>query len=222
MCGRYSLTNTHQLQLRFDLAEPVSIPADPNVAPAQELPVIVEADGQRRVLLMQWGLIPHWSKPFGGDHYTTINARAETVATKPSYRVPFLRQRCLVPANGFYEWQKEGKRSIPYHFHLKQEPHFAFAGLYDTWKDANGTPRCTFAIITTRPNDLVAPIHDRLPVILHRSDEKRWLNPALHEPAVLTALLEPYPAEEMEAYAVSTRINHPACKDPALLLPIAS
>jgi putative SOS response-associated peptidase YedK len=222
MCGRYSLTNTNQLSLRFDVSEPVRVPVDPNVAPSQDLPVIVEADGRRHVETMQWGLIPHWSKPTGGEHYTMINARAETIATKPTYRVPFQRQRCLVPATGFLEWQKEGKRAIPHYFHLPRDPLFAFAGLYDTWKDARGMPHRTFAIITTKPNALVAPIHDRMPVILHHADEDRWLDPDLHDAAVLTPLLEPYPAEEMEAYTVSTRINHPACKDPALLLPIAS
>jgi putative SOS response-associated peptidase YedK len=222
MCGRYSLTNTDQLPLRFDVAEPVPIAADPNVAPSQELPVIVEADGTRQVLLMRWGLIPHWSKGSGGDHYTMINARAETVATKPAYRMPFLRQRCLVPANGFFEWRKDGRRPTPHYIHLKRAPLFAFAGLYDTWLDASGTPHRTFAIVTTRPNGLVAPIHDRMPVILHRVDEGRWLDPDLHDPAVLTPLLKPYPAAEMDAYPVSTRVNNPAIKDPALLLPLAS
>ena len=116
MCGRYSLTNTDQLPLRFDVAEPVSISADPNVAPTQELPVIVESDGTRHVVRMRWGLIPHWSKGSGGEHYTMINARAETVATKPAYRVPFLRRRCLVPANGFFEYGR-----LP-SLHARQQP----------------------------------------------------------------------------------------------------
>lgn len=222
MCGRYTLTNTYQLPLRFDVAEPVQIPVDPNVAPSQELPVIVEADGTRQVLRMRWGLIPRWSKPSGGEHYATINARAETVATKPSYRGPFLRRRCLVPASGFFEWRKDGNRLTPYHIHLTHEPLFAFAGLYDTWKDADGIPHRTFAIITTRPNGLVAPIHDRMPAILQRADEAIWLDPDLHDPAVLTPLLEPYPSADMEAYAVSTRVNNPSVKDPTLLLPLAS
>lgn len=223
MCGRYSLTNTHQFQLRFDISQSLHIPADPNAGPTQELPVVVEADGRRRVLLMQWGLIPSWAAlSGGGEPHAMINARAETVQTKPSFRVPFLRRRCLVPASGFMEWRKEGKRALPYLFHLTSEPLFAFAGLYDIWKDADGTPRRTFAIITTRANDLVAPIHDRMPVILHRGDEEQWLDPEMHNPAALKALLEPYPAAAMEAYAVSPRINHAGCKDPALLLPIAS
>jgi putative SOS response-associated peptidase YedK len=166
---------------------------------------------------MRWGLVPHWNKGPGRERYATINARAETVASKPSYRTPFRRQRCLVPADGFFELRKDAGRRVPYFIHLKREPVIALAGLYDTWEDERGVPHRTFTVITTEANDLVRPIHDRMPVILPREAEAAWLDPDLRDPEALAPLLVPYPAAEMEAYPVSPRVNDPRVKDPALL-----
>jgi putative SOS response-associated peptidase YedK len=218
MCGRYTLTNSQQLALRFDVASVPPVEATFNAAPSTPLPVIVEQDGQRTAQLMRWGLVPHWAKdPHIG--FKMINARAETVAEKPSYRTSLRRQRCLVPARGFYEWRKDGNAKLPYYIHLRDDSLFAFAGLYDTWQD-EGEPLRTFTIITTKPNGLVEPIHDRMPAILHKDEEALWLDPEVQDTGLLTALLRPYPDDEMEAYQVSTRVNSPANNDPTVLAPV--
>lgn len=157
---------------------------------------------------MRWGLVPSWSKdPAIGNKM--INARAETLTEKPSYRKPFQRQRCLVPATGIFEWRKvEGARAkIPMHIALKSKKLFTMAGLWDVWKAPDDRELHSFAIITTAANDLMRPIHERQPLILDRKDWQTWLDPALNDPAKLTPLLTPSPATEMEAYEVSTAVN---------------
>jgi putative SOS response-associated peptidase YedK len=220
MCGRYTLAHPQQLALRFDVEQPVAVDPTYNAAPSEQLPVIVEREGHREARQMQWGLIPSWSKdPQIG--FKMMNARAETVAEKPSYRRPLRRQRCLVPATGFFEWQQTQNGKQPYYFHLRDEDLFAFAGLFDTWRDPQGRPLETYTIITIAANELLAPIHERMPVILPRDAEALWLDPEIEDAELLTALLRPYPAEAMEAYPVSRRVNSVRNNDADLIIAAA-
>lgn len=155
----------------------------------------VNHEGNEAVL-MRWGLIPSWAKdPKIG--YKMINARSESILEKPSFKKPFLSQRCLIPASGFYEWQHLDNKKIPYYFKLKDQDLFAFAGLYDEWKDPEGYPLKTFTIITTEPNEVVAPIHNRMPVILPEKSEDIWLDHTISDPQKLLSLLTPYKNSEM-------------------------
>ena len=212
MCGRFVYySDPGAIQQRFDVIGEVPA-AGPtyNVTPGYVLPVITR-QSPNRASLMKWGLIPFWAKD-PGIGYKTINARAEGIETKPTYRKPIRSQRCLVPANGFYEWQKvaqSGKEvKVPHYIRLLDQEVFAFAGLYDIWRDAEGQETWTFTIITTEPNELMAQIHNRMPVILPREHESAWLDGATALPQVL-AMLKPYPAARMEAYPVSTLVNNP-------------
>ena len=167
---------------------------------------------------MFWGLIPHWAKD-KSISYKTINARAEGIENKPTYKKPFRFQRCLVPATGFYEWTKT-KPAVPYYFQLKDESLFAFAGLYDTWKDPqDGNEIYSYTIITTEPNDVVSPIHHRMPLILSKEDEDFWLDPDVIEPERLLPLLKPYPSSEMKVDRVSTSVNNPKFDSEELIKP---
>jgi putative SOS response-associated peptidase YedK len=218
MCGRYSLVPNENIATRFDIADQ-QLPLLPryNVAPSQAMPVVVR-NSPNRLVEMQWGLIPSWSKE-PRVKFSTINARAETVTTSPVYRGPFQYRRCLVPASGFYEWQKTDQGKQPYCIRVKDDDLFAFAGLYDVWCDAEGQELYSYTIITTTPNDLVAPIHNRMPVILRRDDEDAWLDKAT-DPAQLLSLLVPYPADKMEVYAVSRAVNNPANERAELMQPM--
>ncbi|MCB1056336.1 MAG: SOS response-associated peptidase, partial [Acidobacteria bacterium] len=169
--------------------------------------------------LMRWGLIPHWAKdPSIGNRL--INARAETAAEKPAFRSSFSKRRCLVPADGFYEWQKTGGRKQPFYLQLKEHRPFAFAGLWARWKASEDETVQSFTLLTTTPNEVAAKVHDRMPVILPPESYDRWLDPELHDREALEALLLPYPAEAMEAYPVSTLVNSPQNDDPRCIEPI--
>jgi putative SOS response-associated peptidase YedK len=218
MCGRYAivLAGDGTLQRRFSLEE---LRDDPqprfNAAPTQTLPVVTR-NSPNRVEMMRWGLIPSWAKdPSIGSRM--INARAETVAEKPAFRKPLRSQRCLVPASGFFEWKREGGGKTPHFIHLPGEPLFAFAGLYDVWRDPDGQVVKSYTILTTEPNDLMADIHNRMPVILRREDEGEWLSPENTEPEHLLPLLRPYPASEMATYPVSRMVNSPSNDTPDIL-----
>lgn len=219
MCGRYAivLAGDGTLQRRFSLGELGDDPAPRfNVAPTQTLPVITR-NSPNRVEMMRWGLIPSWAKD-ASIGSKMINARAETVAEKPAFRRALRSQRCLVPATGFYEWKRDGDSKAPHFIHLPGEPLFAFAGLYDVWRDPDGQVMKTYTILTTAPNALMTEIHNRMPVILRREGEDDWLDPANSEPETLLPLLRPYPAEQMAAYPVSRLVNSPANDAPDLLL----
>lgn len=219
MCGRYSLICIDDLGNRFRVHNPmIGARSKFNVAPSSEMPVIVRKENNE-VALMRWGLVPHWTK----DPKTAprpINARAESLAEKPMF-APLLKSgRCLVPASGFYEWKKEGTHKAPFYFHLPDEPLFAFAGLYDTWRGPDDTPLMTYTIITCDANPLLAEVHDRMPVILTRESEERWLS---HDPPSvldLARLLAPYPASAMARVAVSDLVNSPAVDDERVIRPL--
>ncbi|MGI8914984.1 MAG: SOS response-associated peptidase [Chloroflexota bacterium] len=208
MCGRYGITDVQHIGERFQFSLDLdlsNIQPRYNAAPTQLLPVITERDGQRRLEVMPWGLVPSWAKD---RHRPIINARAEGIQDKPTFRTPFQRQRCLVPATHFFEWQTAGTAKQPYLIRPTDQPLFAFAGLYDVHHDPAGGDRYRFAIITTTPNELTAPIHHRMPVILRPEHEGVWL-------AVQTAawerqaLLAPY-AAAMEALPVDRSVNRAA------------
>ena len=219
MCGRYTLTEiSEHLQVRFGF-EDSGIVLEPryNIAPTQIAPVAIERGGSRVLELMRWGLVPSWAKD-ESIGVKTINARAETIAEKPSFKRAYASRRCLVPADGFYEWRKgPGNQKIPVRFVLKDRGPFAFAGLWECKRGESGS-LYTFTIITTQANELVQPVHNRMPVILQPGDEKTWLDPRT-SPGALPALLAPYPASGMEAYDVSTLVNAPANDSPACIEP---
>ena len=228
MCGRYVINNTVGFTERFQLVRPFLPGFRPtfNAAPTQQLPVIItgqdEDTGQRVAEAMRWGLIFPWAKRDGKSVPAPFNARSETVSEKPSFRRLVQRQRCLVPAVGFYEWQKRGGGKQPIFISLADQEPFAFAGLYDWSEDESGERIGSYTILTTRPNELLADIHNRMPVILHREDEEEWLDPDLTEPLALEHLYEPYPALEMQVYEVSPTVNNTRNNGPELIEPLTN
>ncbi len=222
MCGRFTLTvNPDQLQEQFGLSQPPPVELAPrfNIAPSQAVAVV--ANQPERVLdLFQWGLIPAWAKdPKIGNKL--INARAETLAEKPSFRTALKRRRCLVVADGFYEWKKESASKTPMYIQLKDGRPFAFAGLWEVWQPPEGGVVKTCTIITTEPNALLATIHNRMPAILRPQAYDAWLTPGELPTDKAMALLKPYDTAQMKATAVSSRVNSPAVDTPELVLPLA-
>lgn len=208
MCGRYTLTlDMETLQENFPFAiEEIAFVPRYNIAPSQQV-LTYGAEGPRTAGYMRWGLIPFWAKDVNIG-YKMINARAESLATSNAFKNPFRKRRCLVLADGFYEWRKDGASKTPMWIAMKSRKPFGFAGLWDEWTDkATGQPVRSCAIITTEPNDLVASIHNRMPVILPTAAHSLWLDPGIGDPSVLQPLLAPYPAGEMEAYPVSPLVN---------------
>ena len=219
MCGRYSFVGISDVCGRFRVTDPsIGFRSHFNIAPGSTNPVIVMHERVEAVM-MQWGLVPRRTK----DLRITprpINARAESIEERPVFCDLLSSNRCLVPASGFFEWKQEGKKRIPFYVRLKDEPVFAFAGLCDTWKTPEGIPLSTYAIITTVPNALLAPVHDRMPVILRPKDEDRWLSGEVLSGAGLKEILSPYPPDAMEAYAVPDRVNNPGVDDPGIIEPV--
>ncbi len=217
MCGRFSFAlDMGVLVERFNLRV-IDFPFEPrfNIAPTQQVVTVVVEEGGNRAGLMHWGLIPSWAKdPAIGNRM--INARAETVAERNSFRQAFQKRRCLVVADGFYEWRKTPRGKVPMRILLKDGSPFAFAGLWETWRPPQGDPVHSCTIVTTTPNSLMEPIHDRMPVILTREGESSWLDRKA-ESSELRALLVPYPANEMDAYEVSTLVNSPKNDSPEVI-----
>jgi len=211
MCGRFSLGATIRIGQVFDLPNWPEIPPRYNIAPSQEVSAVIQnrETGAREFRPFRLGLVPSWAKdPAIGNRM--INARSETAATKPTFRKPLRERRCLILADGFYEWKREGTRKQPHYIKLRDGAPFAFAGLWDHWAPADGDPVETCTILTTTPNEVLQPIHDRMPVILPSSAYNVWLDPAMRDVEPLQAVLTPYPAKEMTAYPVNTRVNNPA------------
>jgi len=222
VCGRYTLSaDLEDIQSAFGNLgiDPAVVTPRYNIAPTQAVPIVRYAS-QPAIELSQWGLVPWWAKdPAIGIR--TINARAETLATRPAFRDAYRSRRCWVLADGFYEWQRHPglRRKLPVHIRLRSARPFAFAGLWDEWKTPQGGRLLSCTIVTTRPNALVAPIHDRMPVILRADHVAPWLEPGTPEPA-LPAMLEPYDAASMCATVVSDRVNDVEHDDPQCLEPI--
>lgn len=218
MCGRYVLSKPHNVVDRFGVAQS-KMPLEPkfNIAPSQVMPVVLqESSGEVTLEGLKWGLVPFWSKEPKAE-YSTINARAEGIDTKPAYRKPIRSQRCIIPATGFYEWEKTPHGKVPHFIHLKTDEIFGFAGLYDIYRNKEGQELKTFTIITTEANSLVEKLHNRMPVILHRENEAEWLDRETTDVHQILRLLKPYPADLMEVYPVSRRVNSPEVDEPELL-----
>jgi putative SOS response-associated peptidase YedK len=223
MCGRYRLSRGNQLvEEYFDTPsdEPEWTPRY-NIAPTQPVPVIRQnpKEPRRELSLMRWGLIPSWAKD-PSIAAQMINARSETAATKPAFRDPLTSRRCLIPADGFYEWVRSGKAKQPYCFEVNDGELFAFAGLWDRWKDPSGQWIKSCSILTTTPNAVTSSVHDRMPVILDRGDYDFWLDPGMTNVEDVSDLLTPYDAQLMRSYPVSSRVNHVVNDDAECSTPI--
>lgn len=202
------ISDVGALQLAFNLTDiPQALPARFNIAPSQPVAVIAN-DAPQTLALFRWGLIPFWAKD-AGIGASLINARAETAAEKPAFRAAFKRRRCLIPADGFFEWQKTDRGKTPLFIHLRDRRPFAFAGLWEVWFSPEGDELRTCTILTTSPNSFMEPIHSRMPVILPPEDYAAWLLPDEQPAAALLPLLRPYDSGQMAAYAVSTFVNNP-------------
>ena len=223
VCGRYRLSRRKQIvEEHFDTIsdEPDWIPRY-NIAPTQPVPVIRQnpKEPRRELSLMRWGLIPSWSKDMSGAAMM-INARSETAATKPAFREALNLRRCLIPADGFYEWQRAGKAKQPYCFEVNDGELFAFAGLWDRWKDARGRWIKSCSILTTTPNAVTSSVHDRMPVILGADCYDLWLDPGMTNVEAVSEMLKPCDARTMRCYPVSTRVNHVANDDAECTTPV--
>jgi putative SOS response-associated peptidase YedK len=221
MCGRFSLTaDISVLQELFQFEWDAELMPRYNIAPSQTVLTVI-SNGEKRIGMgMKWGLVPYWAKdPKIG--YKMINARAETVEEKASFKHPFKRRRCLILADGFYEWKKEDNRKQPYRIQLKGRKPFAFAGLWEIW-NKGGEPLHSCTIITTTPNEKMKEIHDRMPVIVPEDALDIWLNPKMDDTTYLKTLLVPYPSNEMEVYPVSTLVNSPKNDVEDVLSPLNS
>ena len=210
MCGRFvQITPIPKLVKRFKVRRLTPVDKGPcyNVAPTHQI-LIVNNEGERQLIQARWGLVPSWAKdPSIGNHM--INARAETVARKPAFRHALETRRCLIIADGFFEWKKEGNRKLPMYLRLSSGKVFAFAGPYNIWTSPAGETMYTCTIVTTEANGLVKPFHDRMPAILPKNEEDLWLDPNVRDKEELLTLLRPYDADEMETWEVTPKMNRP-------------
>jgi putative SOS response-associated peptidase YedK len=216
MCGRFSLGLVYGFSTRFGVPEVPELKPRYNIAPFQQVPVIVGGD-VKSVRWMRWGLVPHWAK---GEEFglKLINVRSESAMEKPMFKPLLNRQRCLVPATGFYEWQKQATRKRPYHIRIKDQEYFAMAGIYDTWSK-EGKELVTFSILTTAANEAIAPIHDRMPVILRREKEGEWASREVLSADALSDIFHSVPASSIDAYPVSEMVNDSRADHPDMILP---
>ena len=222
MCGRFTLTaDLDHIEERFSFRRAANVSFTPryNIAPSQPILAVINDGEERRAGFLRWGLIPSWSKDEAIGN-RMINARAETIAEKPSFKRALQKRRCLVVADGFYEWKAEGKKKTPMCISLMSRALFAFAGLWETWKAPTGEAIHSCTIITTTPNALMESIHTRMPVILPRAAEAVWLDRTVDDPQRLLPLLMPYAGTEMTAYEVSLLVNLPRNDVPACIEPI--
>lgn len=218
MCGRYVSKIDAAIERYFQVKKPRFAFASYNVAPSKDVPVVRQAEGgERELVLMRWGLIPFWAKD-KRIGYKMINARSETVDTKPAFRQPFNRHRCLIPANGFYEWQKRRGGKVPYYIHPRDGSMMGFAGLWDIWKNPEGECIESCTIITTVANELVKPLHDRMPLIISPDAYGCWLTGNVDE---ASEVISTSPSVPLEAYPVSTLVNKPENDDPSCIERVA-
>lgn len=224
MCGRFTQTQSAEaIAAAFQLTEVSLLEPRYNIAPSQSIPTILLTAEQpdRQLKLLRWGLIPSWSKdPQIGARM--INARAETLTEKPAFRSAFKKRRCLVVADGFYEWKRQGKNKQPFYFQLQDQQPFGFAGLWEHWQAPTGEAIASCTILTTEPNELLGSIHNRMPVILHPADYDLWLDPEVQQTELLQPLLRPYKTEAMVAHPVSTEVNNPQNDSPECIQDVAA
>ncbi len=220
MCARFVIkTPASEIASEFRVQEIfMDLLPSYNVAPTQKVPVVLD-DGVYKLISCRWGLVPPWAKDMSFAS-RMINARAETVAEKPSFKKPFRNSRCLVVADGFFEWRKSGDRKIPVYITMKDEKPFGFAGLTSNWNSPEGEDICTCSIITTEPNSLLKAIHDRMPVIIDPGDRDGWLDPDLKDNEALLPMLKPFDPELMTAWEVSTEVNSPRNNSPDNIMPV--
>ncbi len=213
MCGRFALYSEYEALLKiFEIGEAALEASEYeknfNVAPSQQILAVISDGKQNRLGFLRWGLIPSWAKD-QKIGYKMINARGETAAEKPSFRHAFKKKRCLIPASAFYEWKKSETAKTPMLIGLSSEELFAFAGLWESWSGPDGETVHSCTILTTKPNSLMAEIHDRMPVILTKQAEQVWLDPSIEDPEILQRLIQPYEAQDLQAYRVSDAVNSP-------------
>lgn len=220
MCGIYGFVFEEKFYSRYEIENREDLPINFNVTPGSMMPVVTK-NSPKRVQMMRWGLVPPWAKdPKIG--YKMINARGETVAEKPAFKRALFYQRCLVPVNFFYEWKEEAKRGKqPYLFRDSKESYLSLVGLYENWKDERGKELLSFTIITTKANKVVKKVHERMPVVLTREEEERWLTKKTGKEELL-ALLDGYVSESFEGYRVSERVNSPENNDSKLVKRVES
>lgn len=217
MCGRYTVTSVPEaLRALFRYAEQPNFPPRYNIAPTQPIAVVRLMEGKRQFALVRWGLLPSWVKD-PAAFSLLINARGESVCDKPAFRNAMKRRRCLIPADGFYEWQAAGPRKQPFYVRARSGAPLAFAGLWETWTGPNGEEMETAAIVTTKANRTLSPIHDRMPVIVPPEAFDLWLDGATVDAKTAEALIRPAPDDLLEAYPVSTAVNRTANDNPKLL-----
>jgi putative SOS response-associated peptidase YedK len=216
MCGRFSLGLVYGFSTRFGVPEVPELKPRYNIAPFQHVPIIVGGEANS-VKWMRWGLVPHWAK---GEEFglKLINVRSESAMEKPMFKPLLNRQRCLVPATGFYEWQNQGNRKRPYLLRVKEQEYFAMAGIYDTWSK-EGKELVTFSILTTAANEAISSIHDRMPVILRQEREGEWASKEVLSADALSEILQPLPASSIDAYPVSEMVNDSRSDHPDMILP---
>ncbi len=223
MCGRYVLASSPRDVAQRFAATPSTngFSSSHNVSPTQVMPVVTVRNGEERLLeLFRWGIVPKWGRG-GATPPPLINARSETVAEKVTFRKLLRNRRCLVPASGFYEWEKRGGARVPHFFSVRDEPLIAYAGIFDIPASDDEGERASFTILTTAANDLVRPFHDRMPVIVRLDDFEHWLDPNVEEPDLLEPLYTPYPADLMDQWAVSKDVNNARIDTPDLIRPDA-
>ncbi len=209
MCGRFAQrTPAKRLAKEFSVAVPEGVEPRYNIAPTQDILAVRRVENDREAVWLKWGLVPSWAKDLSMGA-RLINARSETVEEKPSFREAFKQRRCIIPADGFYEWRKAGGRKQPFFFQLRDERVFGFAGLWEQWKGVGGELIESCTIMTTEANEVLKPVHDRMPVILHPDDYTLWLDAETREQGLLKDLLRPFPSSEMSSYPVSHLINSP-------------
>jgi putative SOS response-associated peptidase YedK len=223
MCGRFTQTQSNlAIASAFQLSALPVLQPRYNIAPTQPIAIVRATPTQPREFgLVRWGLVPFWAKDLTIGA-RMINARSETVAEKPAFRAALRYRRCLILADGFYEWQKQDKHKQPFYIHLADHPLFAFAGLWESWQGSDGSKLETCTILTTSANTLMQPIHDRMPVILHAQDYDQWLDPTQQTAANLQPLLQPYPEHEMNAYSVSATVNKASSDRPECIQPLSA
>jgi putative SOS response-associated peptidase YedK len=220
MCGRYTITSAPEaLRALFRYQEQPNFPARFNIAPTQPIPVVRFVDGRREFALVRWGFLPSWVKD-PNEFSLIINARGESISEKPAFRAAMKRRRCLIPADGFYEWQATGGRKQPFYIRAKSGEPVAFAGVWETWEGPNGEEVETAAIVTTRANKMLAPLHDRMPVIIAPDAFDLWLNCGDVDARTAEALIAPAPETLLEVWPVSTAVNRTANDNAALIEPV--
>lgn len=221
MCGRYALkTSVPEIARILGATANAEFEPSYNVAPSRKVPVCrIADDGGREISLLRWGLVPHWAKTLN-DRYRMINARAETITSKPAFRAPFKKRRCLVPADGYFEWKAGLKRKQPYFIHGKDGSPLFMAGLWDRWVKGETGPLDSFSIVTTSASDQLAAVHDRMPVLIQHGDFDTWLDPEVGDSERLLPLLTHYPETDLSLTPVSTYVNNPRNDDPRCLEPV--